>query len=545
MTQAAIYCRSSKDRAEVGLAAQRAELKAFAKSKGLNVAAEFSDMEVSGSLDETSRPGLRKLLAALGDPARQWESILALDTSRIARDPMLGLYVTREAEKHGVAVHYAKMPVDGSSAFGETMLSVVRAFDRLHARLSAEKGRGGLAANIAKGFRAGGAAPFGYKLQHQETGGIRGGVAVRKSTLVVDSSPAAKVKAFLQARAAGIARNEATKRAKLQGKAVASLIAIERNALTYAGFTVWNQRRKVKPSRDDPRKTMHWRPRAEWIISEKRTHEALIARDEAERVLALHGELQKQPPRVREAGKFILSGLLFTPDGVQWHGDTHDSAYRAGIKGKRINASYVEGEVLYRVAADFADRAFLTRTIAEARRMADGIEADPMMLDVDIKRTEKRLSNLVEMAADAGDKSLLAKIRELEATLASLQEQKTAWAERKALKERLRAIDEEDLRRILAATGLKLRGDDPLVLDMIGYSDKQRLEPDELRRVLTTLVERVELDPKTRDFTIRYRLPVQQFRGKNLTGVKLASPRGTPSFINQLRRPISGVALAP
>jgi DNA invertase Pin-like site-specific DNA recombinase len=40
MTQAAIYCRSSKDRAEVGLAAQRAELKAFAKTKGLSIAAE-------------------------------------------------------------------------------------------------------------------------------------------------------------------------------------------------------------------------------------------------------------------------------------------------------------------------------------------------------------------------------------------------------------------------------------------------------------------------------------------------------------------------
>lgn len=145
-------------------------------------------MEVSGSLDETSRTGLREMLAALRDPDRTWNTILALDTSRIARDLTLALYVTREAEKHGVQIHYAKMPVDGTSAFGETMLSVVRAFDRLHARLSAEKGRGGLVANVAKGFRAGGTAPYGYKLQHTETGGTRGGVPVRKSTLVVDSA---------------------------------------------------------------------------------------------------------------------------------------------------------------------------------------------------------------------------------------------------------------------------------------------------------------------------------------------------------------------
>jgi hypothetical protein len=53
---------------------------------------------------------------------------------------------------------------------------------------------------------------------------------------------------------------------------------------------------------------------------------------------------------------------------------------------------------------------------------------------------------------------------------------------------------------------------------MIGYPAGPSLKPEELRRVLTSLVERIELDPKTRDFTIKYRLPV--------TGVKVASPRG-------------------
>ncbi|HUG77883.1 MAG TPA: hypothetical protein VML57_10400, partial [Burkholderiales bacterium] len=74
-----------------------------------------------------------------------------------------------------------------------------------------------------------------------------------------------------------------------------------------------------------------------------------------------------------------------------------------------------------------------------------------------------------------------------------LREQKTAWAERKALKEKLLAIDEHDLRRALAATRLKIRGDDQIILDWIGYDDKERLGHDELRRVLVALVERVEL----------------------------------------------------
>ena len=49
-----------------------------------------------------------------------------------------------------------------------------------------------------------------------------------------------------------------------------------------------------------------------------------------------------------------------------------------------------------------------------------------------------------------------------------LKEQKAAWMARKALKEKLPAINEEDMWRALAANTLKLRGDDKLILDMIG-----------------------------------------------------------------------------
>jgi hypothetical protein len=42
--KAATHIRSSKDRAEVGLAAQRAELAAFARTGGHEIVAEFSDM---------------------------------------------------------------------------------------------------------------------------------------------------------------------------------------------------------------------------------------------------------------------------------------------------------------------------------------------------------------------------------------------------------------------------------------------------------------------------------------------------------------------
>jgi len=58
----------------------------------------------------------------------------------------------------------------------------------------------------------------------------------------------------------------------------------------------------------------------------------------------------------------------------------------------------------------------------------------------------------------------------------------------------------------LAATALRLRGDGEKAIDLLGYPNGPQLKPEELRRVLTALVERIELEPATREFTIRYRV---------------------------------------
>jgi DNA invertase Pin-like site-specific DNA recombinase len=187
MEGAAIYLRSSNDKAELGPDIQRKELRAFASREKLRVVAEFSDMEISGSLDETSRPQLKAMMTALRDPQRGWSTILVLDTSRLSRVPAEAAYITGQAEKHRVAIRYAKLPMDGSTPEGGIALGMFRLFDEYHSKLSGAKGRAGLEANIAKGFRAGGRAPFGYKLEHHETGGVRDGKAVTKSKLILDA----------------------------------------------------------------------------------------------------------------------------------------------------------------------------------------------------------------------------------------------------------------------------------------------------------------------------------------------------------------------
>ena len=72
---------------------------------------------------------------------------------------------------------------------------------------------------------------------------------------------------------------------------------------------------------------------------------------------------------------------------------------------------------------------------------------------------------------------------------------------------------------MVSINGLELR-EGGVVFYLLGESEERRLDASELRRVLHTLVDRVVLDPKTRELTVHYRLNVRP------TGVKLASPRG-------------------
>jgi hypothetical protein len=119
---------------------------------------------------------------------------------------------------------------------------------------------------------------------------------------------------------------------------------------------------------------------------------------------------------------------------------------RQAIAQNPADAPWIEREILYRLMTDFADPAFLARTIAEARRVPVSIEADPGALDGEIKRAETRLNNLLNLGAQAGDKAILAKIRELQAEVDRLRADKAAWGERTQLKECLKSLTERDLR---------------------------------------------------------------------------------------------------
>ena len=491
MDQAALYLRSSKDRHDVSLDAQRRELVALAKARNLAIVEEFADAVESGKDDQ--RPGFQALLRRLRDPERTWACLLALDTSRIARNQYLAHALHYESEKRGIRVVYAKVP-ETNSLMDLVIRSIFQAFDQFHSLMSREKGLAGMAENVRQGWRAGGRAPMGYRLERVPTGAMREGVPVTKSRLAINAD-ASRIGAYLKARAAGLPRASAARNAGLESPTT-TLLGLERNALTYAGHTVWN----VEAERIDGvyKGGMKRRPRAEWLIQYD-THEALISTDEAEAILA---RLEAGRPNTRRrAAAYLLSGLLRAPGGAPWH-SSGDGFYRLG-KGRRIARESLEAAVVARVVDDLRSDAFVDELVAEARRVAAPRAPDTLRpLRERIGELNARIHRMGELAAACETpRVFFEKMQAAERERGTLLAELAAADVEERTAEALRTLSAADVRRILEGLAGHLEG-----LDREGMKD-----------FLGGLVEQIELTDDAAECRIHYRIS---------TGDKLATPRG-------------------
>lgn len=196
--KAAIYVRSSKDRADISLEAQRHELEKLASSRSLTIVQSYEDAVESGATED--RPGFIELVRAIKNPQRGWSTLLVYDTSRIARRRYIAQAIKHEAKKRGVQILYAHIPADLDPISEIVLQSSFEAMDEVHSIMSREKGLAGMAANVRQGWRAGGRAPLGYRLETHATGAIREGRPVVKTKLV-PSELAPAMRAYLKARA--------------------------------------------------------------------------------------------------------------------------------------------------------------------------------------------------------------------------------------------------------------------------------------------------------------------------------------------------------
>jgi site-specific DNA recombinase len=505
--RAVLYLRSSKDRHDVAIEVQRRALTELAQARGLAIAGEFADVVESGK--DEDRPGLQALLAALYRRERTWSIVLALDTSRIARRAAAAYWFEdRECRPRGVSVVYKNLP-EMEEAERAIVKAVFHGVDEWHSLVSKRKGLAGMRENVRAGKRAGGRAPIGYRLEHEPTGAVRDGVAVVKSRLVA-TDQAAAVRTYLMDRAAGIPRHAAGRR-HLPGVVQTTLLSIERNALTYAGHTVWN--RLNERGRLGPRE----RPRPEWEVK-RDTHERLITDDAAEQLLA--GLAHRSVKRSQKAKHdYLLAGLLTTPAGKVWHGI--DRAFYRHGKGRRILARRVDRTVVDTLTEDLAGgrlagallehmRARLLAPV-EPRRIA-GLRRSLEAIDTRIRR----LADLASEAAIAAPllRTMGEKEKERDQVAGELE-----LLEREAAAQRsLGAITEDQVVDALRA----------IAVDIAAGKDVPKLHDE-----LIKLLERVELDPEQPDeVVLRYRLPAIG----GATGVSMASPQGFDRYPGALER---------
>ena len=486
MKRAAIYVRSSKDRSDVSIDAQRRELAALARDRQFAIVEEFADVVQSGKDD--NRAGFQAMLRSLKSSGRSWSAILMLDTSRLARSQYVAHVFTHECRKRSVEVVFAKTPeLDGVA--GILLPAILHAMDEVHSFLSREKGLAGMAENVRRGWRAGGRAPYGYALERVETGAIREGEPVRKSRLV-PGPDFDKVAAYLKARAAGRSRRLLARDCGI-ALSDGTLAGIERNALVYAGATVWNSKRGATARED-------------WVVQHG-THAAAITVEEAEAILAALGA----PRRTQDRGEaYLLAGLLKTPAGAAWQGNA--GYYRAGTKN--VHAGHLEAAVLGAVAEDLRSPRFAAALVKAARAAKPRTEEAEELarLDAEVRRLEGRAASFAAILPETTAKATI--LAQIEATEAAIGEAR-GRAERIKVEavaaQRLREIGEADVRVLLNAMA----------------DDLDRLDRAHLKDFLRQVLDSVELDATATTCRIRYRIAAG--------GVEMASPRGAtgnPTF---------------
>lgn len=489
-SHAALYLRSSKDRSDVSIDAQRRALTELAAARKLTIVGEYADAVESGKDDD--RPAFRRLLRDMKLPDRTWSTVLMLDTSRCARRRLIAVIFERDCEKAGVRVIYRNVPADTDPITENLLKSVLQAIDEWHSLTSKQKGLAGMAENVRQGWRAGGRAPRGYRLEHVATGAVRDGDPVTKSRLVPNDD-AELVARYLRLRAEGIARGLAVHRAGVPWPAT-STHAMDWQALTYAGHTAWNVH-------SEPGSETKRRPRSEWLI-QRDTHPALITDAQAEAVLA-QMERSTLGRRNRDT-PLLLTGLLVSPEGEPWHSDGA-GYYRLG-KGKRVQAAKLERAVLDRVGIDLSSEATVQRIVESLRTLNDGEVAGQTIagLRTRIETLVAKQGRLTELVSEAPDAApLLRKISEYESMRRELLDELAALEARQGLQKARQRIGATEVRVAI----------DRMLQSILEASDARA------RQAIAEVVERIDLEPGARCARVHYAVSVP-------TGDNVASRRG-------------------
>lgn len=504
MKRAVLYLRSSKDRSDVSIDAQRHGLQKLAAERNLLIVNEYTDVVESAKSEY--RPAFQQLVADLKRPGRAWSVILMIDHSRLSRQPYVGHVFRYEAAKSGVEVVFGMMPeLDPVSKI--ILDSVMDAMAVVHSIMSKQKGLAGMAENVRRGWRAGGRAPRGYRLSTVTTGAVRDGKPVEKSVLE-PSDEAPLVARYLKARALGTPRAKVIRELGIDWTS-SSLIAMEWNALTYAGHTVWNRHNETIAGTGGYKDKHKMRPRSEWHVT-RDTHAGLISEAEAEAILTQleNSTLGEAVSRAKRGiSKHMLTGFLAAPDGRLYEGwrDNYRLKANGERNGRYVKKESIERAIVAQITADFQSDAFIDALLKAARDAADGAPEDPAKeLRHEVVALNGQISKASDLALQLEDPApMLRKIQELEARRRGLAEEINRIEREHALQSALRGVTREQIAERVQE-----------LAEEVADADQSRL-----KGILQAAIERIVLDPQSLECRVHYRIPLERT-------LSMASPRG-------------------
>ena len=358
MINSIIIARSSADRHDVSCESQIQEIREEALKRGENI---YKVLTYSGTthLEFNEDPEFKELLSEVKSKNRRWNKLWFYDTARVSRKRYKAQAIKTLLQHHDVTVEFLKFPKTGVDHVDNMMEGIMEAFDQMHSDMSRAGSIRGQKQNIRNGFRAGGKAPFGYKLKKHVTGTNKENSEIFKTTLEPDPETFPIAKEYFVRRASGESRrsifNDFESRCILNPSRkkrwpTSTGKSIEENVMVYQGHSTYNRHnsRIGKKGYVGGRK---WNDEKEWSIS-KNTHERCIDDDIANKIKTQlsHHKLKKNNPGPK---RYLLTDILICGDcGSRMVGNSGYYSCQKKLRNSKecsnsnIKASFLDNVIL-------------------------------------------------------------------------------------------------------------------------------------------------------------------------------------------------------
>lgn len=420
----ALYIRSSKDQHKVSCEAQERQLREYASRNGDDIVEIFSDVGLSSINDV--RPKFNQMIEESQSATRRFEKICCLDLSRFGRDSYSTLGALHKLrEECGVIVDFMHMPITQTKSSNVLMENSFLGFSNYHSLVSKEKGVEGMKQNVYGGYRAGGIAPFGYKLEHHAQGKNKKGETVIKSKLICCDETAPILKEYMERRAKNQSRKSIfldffsrgikTPRGKSEWSETTGK-SWEDNVDQYLGHTLFNRtNEKVRENGKIVgfKGRKKYKDESEWVMKEN-THAALISEEVGNAIKALR-TTNKRANRHNEKRTYLLSGLLKCSEcGASYIGDR--SIYRCNAQTKAgsechnngISKGVIEDAVFSYIHKEILSSGQVVEIIKKCRKKLIAVNPEIELVDKRLEQLGKEISKLVDLfQSDIIDKETL------------------------------------------------------------------------------------------------------------------------------------------